>query len=131
MLYCTSLLATVAQGEEIGSSPRKLKIINTKTKSTICDLIFPLTILQVKLTNTRLIVVLEDQIYLYDITTMKLLHTIETSLTSVGYLLSRTMTPTAISHTRHHRKQLPTTLYWPQVLTQMAAAIPHKIIFHL
>ncbi|KAF6070152.1 WD domain, G-beta repeat family protein [Candida albicans] len=79
MLYCTSLLATVAQGEEIGSSPRKLKIINTKTKSTICDLIFPSTILQVKLTNTRLIVVLEDQIYLYDITTMKLLHTIETS----------------------------------------------------
>lgn len=79
MLYCTSLLATVAQGEEIGSSPRKLKIINTKTKSTICDLIFPLTILQVKLTNTRLIVALEDQIYLYDITTMKLLHTIETS----------------------------------------------------
>ncbi|RCK60442.1 Autophagy-related protein 18 [Candida viswanathii] len=79
MLYCTSLLAIVAQGEEIGSSPRKLKIINTKTKSTICDLTFPLTVLHVKLTNTRLIVVLEDQIYLYDITTMKLLHTIETS----------------------------------------------------
>ncbi|RCK55785.1 Autophagy-related protein 18 [Candida viswanathii] len=79
MLYCTSLLAIVAQGEEIGSSPRKLKIINTKTKSTICDLTFSLTVLHVKLTNTRLIVVLEDQIYLYDITTMKLLHTIETS----------------------------------------------------
>lgn len=79
MLYCTSLLAIVAQGEEIGSSPRKLKIVNTKTKSTICDLTFPLTVLHVKLTNSRLVVVLEDQIYLYDITTMKLLHTIETS----------------------------------------------------
>ncbi|KAL6453938.1 LOW QUALITY PROTEIN: ATG18 Autophagy-related protein 18 [Candida maltosa Xu316] len=84
MLYCTSLLAIVAKGEEIGSSPRKLKIINTKNKSTICDLIFPSTILQVRLTNTRLIVVLEDQIYLYDITSMKLLHTIETSPNTAG-----------------------------------------------
>ncbi|EGW34657.1 autophagy-related protein 18 [Spathaspora passalidarum NRRL Y-27907] len=79
MLYCTSLVAIVGQGEEPGSSPRKLKIINTKKQSTICELIFPSTILQVKLTRTRLVVVLEDQIYIYDISTMKLLHTIETS----------------------------------------------------
>ncbi|RLV91234.1 Autophagy-related protein 18 [Spathaspora sp. JA1] len=79
MLYCTSLVALVGQGEEIGSSPRKLRIINTKKQSTICELIFPSTILEVKLTRTRLVVVLEDQIYIYDISTMKLLHTIETS----------------------------------------------------
>ncbi|KAK6461955.1 autophagy-related protein 18 [Scheffersomyces coipomensis] len=79
MLYCTSLIAVVALGEEPGSSPRKLRIINTKRQSTICDLIFPTTILQVKLTKKQLLVLLEDQIYIYDITTMKLLHTIETS----------------------------------------------------
>ncbi|ODV80395.1 autophagy-related protein 18 [Suhomyces tanzawaensis NRRL Y-17324] len=79
MLYCTSLIAVVALGDEPGSSPRKLKLVNTKRLSTICDLIFPSTILQVKLTNSRLVVLLEEQIYIYDITTMKLLHTIETS----------------------------------------------------
>ncbi|KAG2731640.1 hypothetical protein G9P44_005227 [Scheffersomyces stipitis] len=84
MLYCTSLLAIVALGEEPGSSPRKLKIVNTKRQTTICDLIFPSTILQVKLTKSRLIVLLEEQIYIYDITTMKLLHTIETSPNSIG-----------------------------------------------
>lgn len=79
MLYCTSLIAVVGLGEEVGSSPRKLKIINTKRQSTICELVFPSTILQVKLGKSRMIVLLEEQIYIYDVTTMKLLHTIETS----------------------------------------------------
>lgn len=35
--------------------------------------------LAVKLNRKRLVIVLEDQIYLYDIQTMKLLYTIETS----------------------------------------------------
>ncbi|CAI5757787.1 unnamed protein product [Candida verbasci] len=84
MLYSTSLLAIVNKGEEIGSSPRKLKIINIKNQSTICDLIFPNTILSVKLTKKYIIVILEDQIYIYDINNMKLLHTIETSTNSSG-----------------------------------------------
>lgn len=79
MLYSTSLLAVVPIGEEPGSLPRKLKIINTKRGTTICDLIFPSTILLVKLSRHRMVVVLEEQIYIYDIATMKLLHTIETS----------------------------------------------------
>lgn len=84
MLYCTSLIAVVGLGDEPGTSPRKLKIINTKRQATICDLIFPSTILQVKLTKSRMIVLLEDQIYIYDITSMNLLHTIETSPNSGG-----------------------------------------------
>lgn len=79
MLYCTSLVAVVALGDEPGSSPRKLKLINTKRHSTICDLIFPSSILQVKLSRSRMVVLLEGQIYVYEISTMKLLHTIETS----------------------------------------------------
>ena len=79
MLYRTSLVAVVGLGEEVGSLPRKLKILNTKRQTTICDLIFPSTILLVKLSRQRMIVLLEEQIYIYDIRNMELLHTIETS----------------------------------------------------
>lgn len=79
MLYSTSLIATVALGEEPGLLPRKLKIINTKRQLTICDLIFPAAVLSVRLGRRHMVVVLEDQIYVYDINTMLILHTIETS----------------------------------------------------
>ncbi|KAF9886393.1 autophagy protein [Aspergillus nanangensis] len=72
MLFSTSLVALIL-------SPRRLQITNTKRQSTICELTFPTTVLAVKLNRKRLVIVLEDQIYLYDIQTMKLLYTIETS----------------------------------------------------
>lgn len=50
-----------------------------KRQSTIVELTFPTAVLAVKLNRKRLVVVLEDQIYLYDISNMKLLFTIETS----------------------------------------------------
>ncbi|RVX66832.1 Autophagy-related protein 18 [Exophiala mesophila] len=72
MLFSTSLVALIL-------SPRRLQIKNTKRNSIICELTFPTTVLSVKLNRKRLVIVLEDQIYLYDIQTMKLLYTIETS----------------------------------------------------
>ncbi|KAH8425386.1 phosphoinositide binding protein ATG18 [Aspergillus melleus] len=72
MLFSTSLVALIL-------SPRRLQITNTKRQSTICELTFPTTVLAVKLNRKRLVIVLEDQIYLYDIQTMKLLYAIETS----------------------------------------------------
>ncbi|RMZ75986.1 hypothetical protein DV738_g5174, partial [Chaetothyriales sp. CBS 135597] len=72
MLFSTSLVALVL-------SPRRLQIKNTKRGSVICELTFAASILAVRLNRKRLVVVLEDQIYLYDIQTMKLLYTIETS----------------------------------------------------
>ncbi|KAL8800512.1 MAG: hypothetical protein Q9200_007223, partial [Gallowayella weberi] len=72
MLFSTSLVALIL-------SPRRLQITNTKRQSTICELTFPTTVLAVRLNRKRLAVVLEDQIYLYDISNMKLLHKIETS----------------------------------------------------
>ncbi|ODM17943.1 Autophagy-related protein 18 [Aspergillus cristatus] len=72
MLFSTSLVALIL-------SPRRLQITNTKRQSTICELTFPTTVLVVKLNRKRLVIVLEDQIYLYDIQTMKLLNTIATS----------------------------------------------------
>ncbi|RMZ84742.1 hypothetical protein DV737_g989, partial [Chaetothyriales sp. CBS 132003] len=72
MLFSTSLVALVL-------SPRRLQIKATKRGSIICELTFPTSILAVRLNRKRLVVVLEDQIYVYDIQTMKLLYTIETS----------------------------------------------------
>ncbi|KAJ5246247.1 hypothetical protein N7468_001230 [Penicillium chermesinum] len=72
MLFSTSLVALIL-------SPRRLQITNTKRQCTICELTFPTTVLSVKLNRKRLVIVLEDQIYLYDIQTMKLLSTIDTS----------------------------------------------------
>ncbi|GAA5806281.1 WD40-repeat-containing domain protein [Helicostylum pulchrum] len=72
MLFCTSLVALV------GASPRRLRINNTKRETTICELTFHTPILSVKMNRKRLIVVLEEQIFIYDISNMKLLHTIDT-----------------------------------------------------
>ncbi|KAI5967130.1 ATG18 [Candida theae] len=84
MLYTTSLIAITPLGNEIGSSPRELKIKNTKTNSTICSLFFPTSILNIKLTNDYLVVVLESQLYIYEIKTMKLLQTIKTNSNPQG-----------------------------------------------
>lgn len=72
MLFSTSLVAIVL-------SPRHLVIQNTKRASVICELTFPSAVLAVRLNRKRLAVVLEDEIYLYDIANMSLLYTIATS----------------------------------------------------
>lgn len=76
MLFCTSLVALVGSSHE--SPSRYLRINNTKRESTICELSFHSPILSVKMNRKRLIVVLESQIFVYDISNMKLLHTIDT-----------------------------------------------------
>ncbi|KAF2492015.1 WD40 repeat-like protein [Lophium mytilinum] len=71
-LFSTSLVALIM-------SPRVLRIQNTKRNSTICELTFPTRVLAVRLNRKRLIVVLEDQIYIYDIANMRLIYTADTS----------------------------------------------------
>lgn len=72
MLFSTSLVALIL-------SPRHLIIQNTKRASVICELTFPSAVLAVRLNRKRLAVVLEDEIYLYDIQNMSLLTSIPTS----------------------------------------------------
>ncbi len=94
MLFSTSLVALIL-------SPRHLVIQNTKVNiklawvyvrlifllvltmlqrsSIICELTFPSAVLAVRLNRKRLAVVLEEEIYLYDISNMTLLYTIATS----------------------------------------------------
>lgn len=54
----------------------------------ICELTFSTTVLAVKMNRRRLIVVLEEQIFVYDISNMKLLHTIDTSPNPNGEWIS-------------------------------------------
>lgn len=95
MLFCTSLIVLVGAADHPQSSPRKLQIMNTKVRievrpikhvfnfcqrqSMICELLFPSSILAVKLNRKSLVIVLETEIYIYDISNMRLLHVIETT----------------------------------------------------
>ncbi|KAM7202793.1 autophagy-related protein 18 [Naviculisporaceae sp. PSN 640] len=72
MMYSTSLVAII-------QSPRHLILQNTKRGTIICELTFPSAVLAVRLNRRRLAVVLEGEIYLYDISNMSLLKTIPTS----------------------------------------------------
>lgn len=71
MLFCTSLVALTGAGSQPAFSPRRLQITNTKRQSTICELNFVTSILAVKLNRKRLVVVLDTQIHIYDISNMK------------------------------------------------------------
>lgn len=50
----------------------------------ICELTFPTSVLAVKMNRKRLVAVLEEQIYIYDIATMKHVYTIETGANPNG-----------------------------------------------
>jgi len=76
MLFSTPLVATVGLGYSLSSSSKKLVIINTKRNFVICELSFPSTVLFVKMNRKRLVVVISGQIFIYDVSCMKLLHKI-------------------------------------------------------
>ena len=75
--------------------------IGLQRQSTICELTFPTTVLAVRLNRKRLVVILEDQIYLYDISNMKLLYTIETSPNPNGLVLLSRMNHFLLIHTSY------------------------------
>ena len=50
----------------------------------ICELLFPSSILAVKMNRKTLVVVLENEIYIYDMSNMRLMHVIETTSNPEG-----------------------------------------------
>lgn len=77
MLFSTSLVA-IADRSQGSSNSKKLKIVNTKRKSTICEISFPHEIVDVVMNRKRMCILLEsDQIFVYDISCMKPLETID------------------------------------------------------
>jgi len=118
MLFCTSLVAQVGAGEQASLSPCRLQLTNTKVRSaegcrvptgrghllkwlsgfmlgtlaqrqtTICELNFATPILAVKMNRKRLVVVLEENIHIYDISNMKSLYVIDTPPNPKGEALA-------------------------------------------
>lgn len=82
MLFSTSLVAVVVRSPAGGE--KRLHILNTKRNSTICELTFPADIRAVRMNRRRLVVALATALYVYDISNMKLLHTIETGMNTTG-----------------------------------------------
>jgi autophagy-related protein 18 len=84
MLFSSSLVAIAGAGEPPSFSPRKLQIINTKRQTVVCELNFPTKVLAVLMNRKRLVVVLDTKLHIYDLSTMKIVHTIETAPNSTG-----------------------------------------------
>ncbi|XP_017957583.1 WD repeat domain phosphoinositide-interacting protein 2 isoform X3 [Drosophila navojoa] len=70
-LFESSLVAIVSQ-----RAPRKLKVCHFKKESEICNYSYSNTILAVKLNRERLVVCLEESLYIHNIQDMKVVHTI-------------------------------------------------------
>ncbi|CAK8676807.1 WD repeat domain phosphoinositide-interacting protein 2-like [Clavelina lepadiformis] len=70
-LFSSSLVALVSI-----TSPRKLKVCHFKKGTEICNYSYSNSILSVKLNRIRLVVVLEESLYIHNIRDMKVLHTI-------------------------------------------------------
>ncbi|XP_069760843.1 WD repeat domain phosphoinositide-interacting protein 2 isoform X2 [Narcine bancroftii] len=70
-LFSSSLVAIVSL-----KAPRKLKVCHFKKGTEICNYSYSNTILTVKLNRQRLIVCLEESLYIHNIRDMKVLHTI-------------------------------------------------------
>eukprot|EP01102_Stenamoeba_stenopodia_P021165 TRINITY_DN8451_c0_g1_i3.p1 TRINITY_DN8451_c0_g1~~TRINITY_DN8451_c0_g1_i3.p1 ORF type:complete len:354 (+),score=51.70 TRINITY_DN8451_c0_g1_i3:375-1436(+) len=82
--YTSSLVALVGSGDEPTLSPRKLKLFNTKTNTTLYELNFITAILAIKWNRQRLVVVLETKIHIFDLEKMEPLQVLETDPNPTG-----------------------------------------------
>ncbi|XP_040997279.1 autophagy-related protein 18b isoform X1 [Juglans microcarpa x Juglans regia] len=78
MLFTSSLLAIVGAGEQPSLSPRRLCLFNITTGTALRELNFLTSILAVRMNKERLIVILQDKTYVYDINKVKILDAIDT-----------------------------------------------------
>eukprot|EP00160_Parvularia_atlantis_P001402 Unigene11122_Nuclearia_a/m.34034 Unigene11122_Nuclearia_a/g.34034 ORF Unigene11122_Nuclearia_a/g.34034 Unigene11122_Nuclearia_a/m.34034 type:complete len:336 (+) Unigene11122_Nuclearia_a:83-1090(+) len=80
-------------------SPHWLRLVNTKRKTTLCELKFPRPVLSVKLNRKRVVVVLVDRIDVFDIANMKLAESIETASNPSGLCaLTPSSTPCLLAY---------------------------------
>ncbi|KAF3452895.1 hypothetical protein FNV43_RR03328 [Rhamnella rubrinervis] len=84
MLFSSSLLAIVGAGEQPSLSPRRICLFNTTTGTALRELNFLTSILAIRMNWKRLVVVLQDKAYVYDINSLTILDTIDTVLNLKG-----------------------------------------------
>ncbi|XP_071729633.1 autophagy-related protein 18b [Rutidosis leptorrhynchoides] len=78
MLFSSSFLAIVGAGEQASLSPRRLCLFDTKTGTAMRELNFLTSILAVRVNRKRLVVVLQEKTFIYDINSTVILDTIDT-----------------------------------------------------
>ncbi|XP_027331324.1 autophagy-related protein 18b isoform X2 [Abrus precatorius] len=78
MLFSSSLLAIVGAGDQPSLSPRRLCLFNTTTGAPLRELNFLTSILAVRLNRKRLVVILQDKTYVYELNSLTILDTIDT-----------------------------------------------------
>lgn len=78
MRFSSSLLAIVGAGEQAALSPRRLCLFNTTTGVPLQELNFLTSVLAIRLNKLRLIVLLQDKTFIYDINSLAILSTIDT-----------------------------------------------------
>ncbi|XP_061347471.1 autophagy-related protein 18b isoform X2 [Gastrolobium bilobum] len=78
MLFTSSLLAIVGAGDQPSLSPRRLCLFNTTTGAALRELNFLTSILAVRMNRERLIVILQDKAYIYELNSLTILDTIDT-----------------------------------------------------
>lgn len=71
MLYATSLLATAGSGA-LASSPRRVSVLNTATSAEIASLSFVSSVLAVRLSRSRLCVLLEQKLLIHELDSLAL-----------------------------------------------------------
>ncbi|CAM9159265.1 unnamed protein product [Discosporangium mesarthrocarpum] len=79
MLFSSSLVALVGNGDRPAFSPRRLRLWNTKKDKTICEVNFHTAVLAVRLNRKRVVVCLREAMHVFDIADMKCLQTLETA----------------------------------------------------
>ncbi|XP_078157793.1 autophagy 18 B-like protein isoform X2 [Carex rostrata] len=78
MLFSSSLLAIVGAGEQPSLSPRRLCLFNTATGANLRELSFLTSIVAVRFNRKRLVVLLQDKAFIYDLNIMAILDEFET-----------------------------------------------------
>ena len=79
MLGTSSLVALAGGGSTAAASPKRLQMWNASAGKGIFELSFGTAVLRVLLNHTRLIVVLEAATHIYELSTMRQLHLLETA----------------------------------------------------
>ncbi|XP_010277991.1 PREDICTED: autophagy-related protein 18b isoform X2 [Nelumbo nucifera] len=77
MLFNSSLLAIVGAGEQPSLSPRRLCLFNTVTGAALRELNFLTSIVAVRMSRKRLVVILQDKAYIYDLNSLAILDTFD------------------------------------------------------
>jgi len=87
MLFSSVSLVALVGGssDRPAFSQHWMRLVNTKRKTTVCELKFPTPILNVKMNRKRLVVVLSDRIDVFDLTNMKLVESVQTAPNPTGF----------------------------------------------